>query len=466
LRRLWKILFGSVFFVLFLLLGLDSLRDDVPPVKDASQYVTAAWNLHHRGTLSLTEEDPGKTVRPSAYREPLYPAFLALGMKLSPGIRDAPQALLMQGSFQADMRPLKHMQIGLILITALCAMGIVRDVTRSPLLAWIALFVVGLDHTLVSLVDSFLSETLIAALLVAFAWCCVRVARRPSRINCGMAGFLLALMALTRAAFFYFWIPAALLAGLAAWKRPARRREIILSGAVFLACFFVPTGAWMTRNLVHFGRAFIAERGGVILAMRAGMDGMTGREYLASFLHWSNSRYLNQTLLEKLFDEEATVRLDPDAPTGFVQLARARRRELQEELGDGALADRAQLAEAERAILAQPIRHLLVTVPILHRGLYVKPRASHCLLLWFFFAAALTLGVRSRDMAVIGALSPALLSLMFHATLTHNIPRYNVYLIPFLWIAALACAGLALQVRPDRTQAGAEAGRLPGTLTH
>ena len=428
---------SALFLVLFLFEGFDSLSFEQAPQKDAAQYVTMAWNIAQHAIFSMDSGD-AKTVSPTAYREPGYPALLAFGILVSPDLKEAPLESLLNDDFQPHLKFLKMLQVALLLVTAIASAGAVLVITGSELLAWVTLFLSGLDTALHRMSDTFLSEPLITMLLALLCLLLALAARKPTLPRCAGAGAILALLALTRAAFFYLWIPPALLLAVLVIRRPALRRTMLRGSLAFLVGFAALTGPWMVRNYIQFGRFFIAERGGMILAIRAETNMMTRDEYLASFLYWSNSSFLKE-MMDRHFEEATLARLDPSAEGGFVQLARARRRALNDELKDSSAADERLFEESMRKIREHPVRHLLATLPIGYRGLYVKSPLSVCLLLWIVFFTALMVAARAGDWAAVAALTPALMSFLFHAFLTHNIPRYNSVLIPALWIALAIC---------------------------
>lgn len=431
-------------FLLAWLAGLDALQYERPPSKDAEQYVTFAYNLAHRGVFSL-EGDPEREAAPSAYREPGYPALLAIGIRLIPGIRAMSLEAILSEEEQPRLAPLKHIQLALILLTVLMAGALISELTGNGPLTVTGTALIGLDASILSLADPFLSEVLIAPLFAGLSWRLAVLARRPTSAGFAVAGALTGSLALTRAAFYYFWMPAAAIMILIAWRRPDRRSLMLKGLAAFLAAFFVLVAPWMARNKVRFDRFFLAERGGMILAIRAEMDMMTRPEYLAAFLHFTNSRFLRDRLLPAWLGEEAAVRFGPEAG-GFVQTARDRRAALLDQMKDRALADRALFNEALGRIASHPFRHLAVTLPLAHRGIYVERSSAMSLLLFLLAGAAMARAFVRRDAAALAAFAPALLSFGFHAFLTHNIPRYNVFLVPILWAAGATLAARWLRI--------------------
>jgi len=121
-------------------------------------------------------------------------------------------------------------------------------------------------------------------------------------------------------------------------------------------------------------------------------------------------------------------------------MARDRRTALLDQIKDRALADKALFDEALGRIASHPLRHLAVTLPLAHRGIYVERTAAMSLLLFILAGTALARALATRDWPALAAFAPAVLSFGFHSFLTHNIPRYNVFLVPVLWSAAAVVA--------------------------
>lgn len=439
----------AVYLVLFALESADNLSRgfDIPPRKDAHQYVTLAYNLERYGVYSLGMADDPAQRAPTAYRPPAYPALLAVGIRLSPQLGAMSWEQFLRKDSQPRLWSLKAIHVALLLATSLVAMAIVRDTTGSVVASYACLFLVGLDPSLQRMNQTFVSEPLATFLLTAFSFCMVRVVRGGGLMTFAAAGVSLALLALTRAAFQCFWLLAGILllalAARGSTMAPDRRR-LRVGAAIMLACYFPLVGAWMGRNLKHTGRFFLSEGGGIVLAMRAELNMMSKTEYAASFLLWTNFA-LGRRLLPRVSGEEPLPRLAPDDREGGVdRLADARRAELEKRLGSRVLADKVLSREALGRMLSHPVRHALVTIPIAHRGLYVEGSPVAGLMLFAGFLAALGQCWTRRDPALAAALLPAAAAFAFHSLLTHNIPRYNEVLLPVMWAGATVVVGSAL----------------------
>lgn len=427
----------ALYLLAFCLSALDSIDHDKPPAGDAAQYLSFAYNLHRYGVFSHEEEKDGALPAPSAYREPGYPAILALCILMSPRLQEMRMADLFQQDLQPRLWPFKAMQAVLLMAASFVAMAIVQQVTGHRLLSWLALALVGLDGTLQAANNVLLSEPLIVLLLSAFTLCAINVARSGTYLHFAAAGVMLGLLALTRASFLYLGIAAAaLLAGLA-YRMPRHRRRLTTGLAVALLCALGLVAPWMARNAIQLGRVFLTERAGTILTIRAELNTMTAREYMAAFLYWTNSPFLRYRLLPELFGEGAADRLGAGGPEDLGQIARRRRQQVYEEVRSRPQADAALQHEALAKILRHPLRHMAVTLPVAYRGIFVARTAALSFALWACLFVAGYVGLRRRDAPTMAALLPALFCFAFHALATHNIPRYNFIAIPTLWVSLL-----------------------------
>jgi hypothetical protein len=122
-----------------------------------------------------------------------------------------------------------------------------------------------------------------------------------------------------------------------------------------------------------------------------------------------------------LSDRAAEAAGRPQDAISFFRQSRAQRQRLLMDYttaGDphpSVAADRAARAEAIAIIKAHPWRHLMVTIPLLWRG-------ANVVFPVLAVALAFSLYARRYDLALFTA--PAFGSVMFHALLTHFIPRY------------------------------------------
>ncbi len=435
--RIIRYLLLGLYILFFSLLASDSLRYHSMPVNDAREYLVLAHNVALHGSFSLSREEPPGRAAPTARRSPGYPFLLALAFRSFPDLGDLELPELFQPESQTRLWPLKLANAFLLLATSLLVLKIVWEITGDYVFSYATLALVGLDGTLHWRNQFFLAGVLCMFLLALFSLCAVLIAKRGNHLALAPAGFLLALLALTRASYYYFWLPVAALLVYLCLRKGLDRRRLIIGTALFLVCFFVPVWSWMARNHAQFDRFFLTDGGGLILKIRAETNMMTREEYLASFLYWSGSWSARELLLPQLFEESVTTRLNRMNAESFLGRAIRRSDELRRQFRSTVAADRRLLQEARGEILCHPVRHALVTLPVAVRGLNVQREFVISLAIFSSFFWVLIVGWMRNDLPVIAALTPAALSYLFHSLFTHNLPRYNSIVVPALWIGTV-----------------------------
>lgn len=197
------------------------------PVRgDATQYFAYAWNLSNHGVF--TKNAPGSGVlNPDNFRDPGYPVFLALWMKVL-GAGDVWYAAVL----------LCQALLGALTVTLATQLGRHWLPTRWAIASGLLMAV--WPHS-ITINGYLLTETLFGFLctlgLLLFAQACCR----KSAWRAAAAGLALGAAALTNAVLLPFGI---LLAGFLAWRRLAPRRICV---ALALGALLLP-GAWAVRN--------------------------------------------------------------------------------------------------------------------------------------------------------------------------------------------------------------------------
>jgi hypothetical protein len=430
---------------------------------DARAYVTLAYNLACHGVYSLAEEGAPRVA--THYREPGYPAYLAAALNLAPDLCQT--GLPAPGAPSPMVSYLKRAQLPLFLGSALAVFAILRwsGVGRPWQILGLALVV--FSGTLGSGLDTTLSEMLCQFLLLAVSGALLLGLRQRSVRWLTAGSVFLGLLILTKAVFLFF-VP--LFAGLC-WPvvrrrgRSAPRRAAV--AALLLAGACVPPFLWSVRNRLEIGTWSLCSRSGVVLLARSNLNRMTRQEYLVSFLYLTPDD-TPRALLERLFGPrlpDVTRRLDWSGPDGFRMAARQARASLAAEMPGAPeeVVDRELQRRALREILAHPLRHLAVTLPVAVGGVYVESRLETRVpctirlqapvpLSWAYalsLAFVLTAGARRWRWERLAFAAPAAYMMLFHALLTHNIPRYNTPALPVLVVCLCwALAGTGEGVRP------------------
>lgn len=439
-RALIAVALASVFLALFFFQVGNTIEERRVPRRDAEQYIMVGYHIAHDATASIAPEG-ARPDRPSAHRAPAYPALLATVILASPDLRALTLGEILHEDSLPKLRPFWIVNTLLLLGTAAIAMMIAWRATGSRIAAWLALAVVGLDTALIGRTASLLSENLATPLMTAFSLAVALAVKKGSHRLFALGGFLLSLLALTRPAFFYLWVPTVILIlSLPRWTGFDRRRSR-RAAVIFLLAFAPLVVSWMARNAWQFNRFFLAEGSGVNLDIRSRLDMMSFRQGVASFVLWARTplaRRNHPSGWEGWISEDELAFLDGSDDRHYHMQAVVRRNELRDEHG-GVEADRLQKTEAMRRIMSHPVKHALATIPIAHRGIY-QHELMLSLLLYASLIGAFALAVWRKDPFLVTLFLPAAFTVVFHSVLTENITRYNEPIVPLLWCALIMCA--------------------------
>lgn len=220
LLAVFVLAFGLRWYYVSTALVLDPVRGD------ATQYYAYALNLANHGTFS--KDLPGAAViHPDNYRDPGYPVFLALWMKML-GTADVWYAAVL----------LSQAFIGALTVTLATQLG------RHWLpLRWAAAagVLMALWPHSITINGYLLSETLFGFLIALGMLALASACQRQSPRRALVAGLTFGMAALTNAMLLPFGIA---LAALLAWRKLGSRRVCI---ALALGALALP-GAWAMRN--------------------------------------------------------------------------------------------------------------------------------------------------------------------------------------------------------------------------
>ncbi|MCF8034607.1 MAG: hypothetical protein K9K66_16260 [Desulfarculaceae bacterium] len=428
---------------------------------DATHYLCMAHNLVHHGTIST-----GRSLTPQpwidAWRSPGYPALLAAGIVLVPGLQEIPLPRFLRD----DLLPLKKWQIGWLLLVAVVAGVFAWRLTGSPWPGYVAGAIIAYSPALMFFLNRFYSEFGAAVVLfffsLSFYWCL----KRPRWWLFLLAGLLLGGGALTRAVLMYFWPLAVLLVACAAWRKALPWPKAIAGLLLFTLAFALPVGAWMARNNHYFGRWILTFRGGHVLDIRANHAMMTGREHLAALVYYTPWTCINPLAHESpapadFYDPphyQKCLGLDLYALTlgrvldmkDFNRLRVQNRGDTFEMtgqhnwarhtkwLGHYTVGDLHSQKRAINKILENPGGHLLASLPLAWRGLF-------CDTWWIAllgFAALFFLtgsSLRRGNWPLFAFVFPSVYVYAFHSLVSVNAHRFNSPLMPVLAVCLAIC---------------------------
>ncbi len=447
------------FIAILVVLSLLWPRAAVTPLSSYDQrfYLGIAYDLRQHGTFtdgfSYAGGGPG-TIRPPGMRfSPLYPALLAATASVDPGLRAGMSCVEATAGRDAGCPRRAPVIRGLqfVMLAAFYWMLwiAIAGAAGSRRAAWIGLAIGLLAAPLLLLsVNTLMTETLSLVLSAAACTLAAIAVRRPPSKRArwwAVTGLVLGLCILSRPAFLYLFY-ASLLCGFALLLlRPAmRQRSRIL--AAFVAGTALPVLPWVLRNAVVLHRAALSfGYASHTLVQRIAFDAMTPREYGMSFVCWLPD---GSGLGSLIAGRHACDRFGWDEhPDSFYSI------------GNGPLMQRTLAAAGgwphhmgylvHHYLLAEPLRHLLVSIPLALRGMYVNHWWG--VLLAPVSVWAMVRAGRCRNWPVLLLSLPAWFLLAFNAVVAVNQPRYNLLLVlPFSLAGALLCERL-LATRADAT---------------
>jgi len=225
-------LFLIILIGAFLRLGaIQDTNVEAPLSADAGDYVSYAVNMQRHATFSRQRPGEDSEPQPDAVRSPVYPVVLLGILYLAPEL-----PLLLAQYIQAALST-----VTILLTYLLCRRFL------PPAWACAAAFLTAISPHLVIANVYLLTESLFTFGLLAALLLFVRAHERGGQWLAFLAGAVLGLLALTRAAVQYFVV--AVIALLRLEGRPVRALSVVALG------FIVVFGAWTARNVVSTGSA-------------------------------------------------------------------------------------------------------------------------------------------------------------------------------------------------------------------
>ena len=422
---------------------LQSCDDLTPdPQQDELRYIDYAVNLHQHGIFGLSR--PGGVTQPGYANAPLYPAFLAGLMALSPRFAATLSCIHKDDSTReycdTDYQVLIIAQSTLIVVALTCLWCLARLLFANRSIAWLAVALALASTKPLFFTSHFLTEILI---LLFFAMLLLSLALAMTRSHCGWwfgVGAVLGLLSLTRPEYLYL-----ALATLTAVAFACLRGKSQAKHAAVLACALALTvGPWLARNYAHFGRfAITGAYSDVILAYRLAYNNMSLAEWGAAFIYWLPGH--GEALGKQLLPAHTYAKLGTDPKSYlYVEGSELFRQHLRAVDGDRKRLT-AQLIKNE--IIAHPFKHAFAALPLTWRGIlagkYLAVTGVPCLI------ALLVIKIRRREWLVPALTLPAAIMVALYAAVSVSIPRYNVYLIYYYGLAT-AWAMIAIADRLKR----------------
>ena len=406
----------------FILIYLQFNTEINRPHFDSLKYIDYAINIHQTGYFGLPQEGQG----PSNQNMPLYPYFVSIIMKLSPDIESNILCLADDISYSNcslnGIKKLFLIQAIFMLIPLICVWLISNILITSKLTAWLSGAFCLASGRLINFSSIIMTEAILipffSIFLVTFL---LSIKFHQFKWHLTSA-IILGLITLTRPEYiylFYFYVTIQLFFYI--YKKKINLLKLLL---VLTFGYYSVVGPWMARNAYHFNTTNLTSSyASVTLIQRVSYNRMSWQEWGTAFIYWFPD--MGDSIAKRLFPESNYKRLTYDADSFYVDSGKIveNNKELN---GDYSTSN---LLKVE--IFGNFIKHTLVTIPLFWKGMFVAK-------LWGVLALAcyVFLCFKKRNEDYIFFLILLRIPLWFmvglHAFVSINIPRYNIFLVPYL----------------------------------
>ncbi len=421
------------------------------PHSDAIRYITYALNLERHGTFSLSPIGDA-VAKPGSGHAPLYPAWIAAFSAVDGGLRDTLACIVRNNVTHApcalDLRSIVVAQLVLAGVFMGCVWLLARRLSGSSRVAWLAALIALLARNPLQYANQILTEALLVPLLGVFI-VCLAIAYQDRRPRWMLAaGAALGLAALTRPAYAYLFY--AMIAVLAAVALVRWRRMLLLGCALFAVAYGIVVTPWLLRNEIQFDRlALTTGYDGDILAQRVAYNRMGWGELGVAFIYWFPD--FGDHLAAALFPERYYNKLGWNAGSYYATVAPAL---YAKAAAEAESADAVVPLLLRTEVLAAPVKHTLVSLPLAFRAIFISKYWGVVGLVCFIVLVIRQFRVSDYTLLLLSA--PVWFMVVFHAFISVSIPRYNLALIPFYAYAmawTVHAAGCAVRSRLRRRAA-------------
>jgi len=429
---------SSLFAVTLTILATLIVAQPTRTLQDFDQpfYVTLAYDLDRYGVFTngpFSGVDDTVTA-PSAgmFFGPIYPAFVAAAMRLSPRFAAAARCSVEANNGQRDistcdpydlpMRLLNALLLALAIVAvASTAEMIFRQRLIFPLAGACVLAAVTSEAASFSYI---MTESTIFAIYGVLMLITVLAWRSGRAAHFIVSGFLLGLLCLTKPSYIIlFPVVAGLGFVYLNWFVKLRRQRTLCLIVAFTLPFACVIAAWVMRNASSVGKAgFTEEYGAVVLIERFAYNDMTVREFLQAFPYCTPG--LGEILFDPVYGTDSMHRFTYHTTGSFFHLGRARRDQLVAQYGR---LDPLILGISSDEMRAKWWRHLLVSIPLAWCGLWAGWIASLILVPLFIWACLRA--VQTWQPLLLFYAAPAVAMLGLDALIGNHYTRYNLILM-------------------------------------
>ena len=247
-----------------------------PIESDAHLNLRAAYHLVHTGVLGANHVETDKP-KPQMRREPVPMLVTAAFLALHPAFeRPYTIADLAEGPLTKTVKEVNAVWrfLAAVFFMLLCAELFVPRYIAAGL----GLLGLGVSEIFFFsqpvYVDRLMTEIPGSAMLLVASWCAVRFAKKKCLSRAVALGVALALLALTKAAFFYIgmvFVPLLLLMDVIENRRGhqnVRPKELIAAYLGVILAMAATVAPWLIRNYVEFGTVQVTARASEIMGQR------------------------------------------------------------------------------------------------------------------------------------------------------------------------------------------------------
>lgn len=457
-------------------IGLQVARQPLRvPHADEFYYLTIARDLALHGTFTngtfktgpfqrsegpakFGDED-AKWAKPGRFFAPAYPVLVYLIGLADPRVAQSVACAVREGGVGANgptrcptsYWTLVGVQVVLWGLAMLAVFQMAWLLSRSEVVAWLALIIALATGEPGYYARTYLSESVSVVAFLLFMLFAIRSIERRRFLDLAGAGVCLGLAALGRPAYVYLFYLLCLVMPLAAVFLRGRDVVPTLPGiAVFVAATVAVLSPWMIRNQLRFADPGLSSGyAEVILMQRLSYNQMSWAEWAVSFIYWLPD--FGDNLSKALFPPAYWQKLGFSFPQCYYLDSAA----------GGAFRARILAAHPEDRtvlsallkdfLLADAIKHALVTIPLTLRGLYVGKYIA-LVGLALLSPAYLATKRQGRSLLFIALALPPLLMGALHGFVSVNIVRYNLPVIAlYSFVVASTLVALGERVLSRRS---------------